>query len=230
MTRGLFLTATGTDCGKTWLGRGLARSLASRGLRVAALKPLETDVRELARDATALARAAGDPALATHGVRYRAPLSPWAAARAEGRTVPSPAHLAADAHQRARGYDVVLVEGAGGLLVPLDETSSVADLAGELGFPLVLVGRDALGTLSHVLTAWESAERRRLPVRAVVLTRGPWSEGDPSTETNASFLGGRLPVPVLVYAASRDDDDALAAAASPLVPTLFPGLDEASRP
>jgi hypothetical protein len=63
-----------------------------------------------------------------------------------------------------------------------------------------------------------------------VLTRGPWSEGDPSTETNATFLGGRLPAPVLVYAASRDDDDALAAAASPLVPTLFPGLDEASRP
>lgn len=224
MTRGLFVTATGTDCGKTWLGRGLARALRSRGHRVAALKPIETGVTESARDATALARAAGDPQLATMGLRLRAPLSPMAAALAERRSLPTAAQLAADVHQHARGYDVALVEGAGGLLVPIDERATIAELAVELGFPVVLVGRDALGTLSHVLTAWESAERRKLVVRAVVLTRGPWSDGDTSSATNAAILGARLPAPVLTFAASHDDDDALAARADSLLATLLPGL------
>ena len=68
MTRGLFITATGTDCGKTWLTRGLARALTQRGLRVAALKPIETGVVDRPLDATALAQAAGEPALAGLGV------------------------------------------------------------------------------------------------------------------------------------------------------------------
>jgi dethiobiotin synthetase len=224
MTRGLFLTATGTDCGKTWVGRGLARALRARGLRVAALKPIETGVTDLAPDATALARAAGEPDQASIGLRLRAPLCPLAAARAEGRSLPTPAQLAADVHHHTRGYDVAIVEGAGGLLVPLDETATVAELATEIGFPVVLVGRDALGTLSHVLTAWESAVRRRLVVRAVVLTRGPWSVGDPSTESNAALLAARLPAPVSTFAASDDDDDLLAAHAVGLLPTLLPGL------
>ena len=224
MTRGLFITATGTDCGKTWLGRGIARALRSRGLRVAALKPLETGVTDLARDATALALAAGDVQLATVGVRLRAPLSPLAAALAERRVLPTAAQLASMVHHHVRGHDVAIVEGAGGLLVPLDETSSIAELAAEVGFPLVLVGRDALGTLSHVLTAWESAVQRRLVVRAVVLTRGPWSDGDTSTATNRTILAARVSAPVVTFAASRDDDDALAVAAQGLLGTLFPGL------
>lgn len=224
MTRGLFVTATGTDCGKTWLARGLARALASRGLRVAALKPVETGVEELARDATALAHAAGHPSLAGHGVRLRAPLSPQAAALAERRALPSAAQLAADVHHHARGHDIALVEGAGGLLVPLDATATMAELAMELGFPVVLVGRDALGTLSHVLTAWESAMQRRLVVRAVVLTRGPWSVGDPSIDTNGALLAARLHAPVLSFASTRDDDEALATTAAPLLPILVPGL------
>lgn len=224
MTRGLFITATGTDCGKTWLTRGLARALTQRGLRVAALKPIETGVVDRPLDATALAQAAGEPALAGLGVRLRSPSSPLAAALAEGRSLPSVDELAATVHHDARGYDIALVEGAGGLLVPLDAGATVAELARALGFPLVLVGRDALGTLSHVLTAWESAVARGLAVRAVVLTRGPWSRDDVSVGSNRAILAARLPAPVLAFGPGEDDDDALATAAKSLLPILVPGL------
>ncbi|MBX7194284.1 MAG: dethiobiotin synthase [Sandaracinaceae bacterium] len=226
MTRGLFVTATGTDCGKTWLARGIARALALHGLSVAALKPVETGVVTEPSDAVALARAARRPELATLPglVRLHPPTSPYAASLVDGHRLP-PLHELAHVVQRAsREADMVLVEGAGGLLVPYDETCSLADLALELGFPLVLVARDALGTLSHVLTAMESVERRRLVTRAVVLVQGPWSHGDASVANNQRILAQRLPVPVLGLAASTDDDDALAAVTAPLLPVLLPGL------
>ncbi len=224
MTRGLFITATGTACGKTWLSRGLARALVQQGRSVAALKPLETGVVGEPADAVALARAAGRPelAMASGLVRLPQPLSPYAAGLAASHPIPSPVDLAARLHELVRGCDAAVVEGAGGLLVPLSREHTMADLAIATGWPVVLVGRDALGTLSHVLTALECAERRSLHLRAVVLVRGPWSLGDPSVASNAAILAERISVPVRVFAASADDDDLLAQSASPLLPTLFP--------
>ncbi|MBN8610446.1 MAG: dethiobiotin synthase [Deltaproteobacteria bacterium] len=222
---GLFVTATGTDCGKTWFSRGLVRALRVRGLSVAALKPLETGVGpDGPRDALALARAAGNAHLAHDDafVRLGPPTSPFAAATASGLLPPSVDALADALRRRAAGHDVTLVEGAGGLLVPLDANATIAELAASLGLPTVLVARDALGTLSHVLTAIESAERRGLEVRAVVLTRGPWSRGDVSVETNAEILRRRVSAPVLVMPSGQDDDDALAALVDPWIERLLP--------
>jgi len=224
MTRGLFITATGTACGKTWLSRGLARALVRQGRTVAALKPIETGVLGEPEDAVALARAAGRTELATASglVRLPLPLSPYAAGLAASHPIPSPAELAARLHELVRGFDAAIVEGAGGLLVPLSREHTIADLAIATGWPVVLVGRDALGTLSHVLTALECAERRALHLRAVVLVRGPWSVDDPSVASNAAILAERISVPVRVFAATTDDDDQLASAASPPPPNLFP--------
>ncbi len=228
---GLFVTATGTDCGKTWLTRGLARALTLRGHRVAALKPIETGVRGEPLDAVALAAAAKDPSLAHLPglVRLSPPLAPAAAVTASDPPLPSIAALAHTVLEHARAHDVLLVEGAGGLLVPYDEAHTVADLAASLALPLVLVARDALGTLSHALTAYESAERRGLVVRALVLTHGPWSR-DPSIESNARLLAERLPAPVVALPACPDDDDALSRAAGPLLEFLLPSLAHAPGP
>ncbi len=223
MTRGLFVTATGTGCGKTWFARGLVRALSDRGLRVAALKPLETGVGELGPlDALALARAARSALVDDDAfVRLAPPTSPLAAALALNLVPRSVAELVAGIHRRAASHDAMIVEGAGGLLVPIDGRATMAELAIALGLPVVLVARDALGTLSHVLTAMESAERRSLAVRAVVLTRGPWSRGDASVDTNADILRARLSVPVLVVPQASDDDDALARLVDPLLSTLL---------
>lgn len=210
---GAFVTGTGTGVGKTFVARGLARALRADGLRVAAIKPVETGCAPRAQDALALARAGGCADLADAPGLYRAtlPAAPLAASLAG--EPPPPPDLAAVVRRLISGHDVALVEGAGGLLVPLDETRTIADLASELALPLLLVARDELGVLSHVLTAAESAAARRLELLAIVLGRAD-AGADPTRATNASILAARLPdTPVLCFEACDDDDDALASAA-----------------
>lgn len=219
--RGVFVTATGTGVGKTFLSRGLARAWTRRGLPTAALKPVETGVEALPHDAVALARACAAPALANADgfVRLRAPLAPWSASL-EGEPPLELDRLAHAVRDAARGHARVLVEGAGGLLVPLTERADVADLAQALGLPLVVVASDALGTLSHTRTALESAARRDLPVAAVVLVSA--ARPDLSARTNARVLCELVSSPVHTLAHAPDDDDALADAveASGLVARL----------
>jgi dethiobiotin synthetase len=111
-------------------------------------------------------------------------------------------------------HDRVLVEGAGGLLVPLDREHTMADLALALDYPLLLVAPDRLGVLSHVLTAYEAAMTRKLRIAAVVLTQVERdSPDDPSRATNTRILRERLDSPVLQFPHVDDNDDMLAAAA-----------------
>jgi dethiobiotin synthetase len=213
---GLFITATGTGVGKTCVTLGLARALVDRGRPTAAIKPLETGCTPEPRDALALARACGRPDLAHAPGLYRVPppLAPYAATLMGCAPPPAPGALAATVRELAKPASVVLVEGAGGLLVPLDARHTMADLASHLGLPLLLVADDRLGVLSHTLTAVESAQRRQLPIAAVVLSRTSPVADDPSTVTNARILRDRLaPLPVLSFPHCADNDPALAAAA-----------------
>ena len=109
-------------------------------------------------------------------------------------------------------FEFSVVEGAGGLLVPLDATRDLCDLASALAFPLLLVAPNRLGVLSHVRTAVEAARARQLAITAVVLTEIDQAP-DPSAETNGSILRERLGLPVLSFPYCTDDDRVLAAAA-----------------
>jgi dethiobiotin synthetase len=213
MTAHVFVTGTGTEIGKTWVSRGIAAAARKRGLRVVALKPYETGCQPEARDAIALARAAGDESLADPDGLYRASpaLAPWAATLAGEPPPPGIDALATTLRARSRDADLVLVEGAGGLLVPVDEEHDVADLAKALSMPILLVARNGLGVLSHTLTAFEAARSRDLDVVAIVLT--PSGAPDVSTHHNRRILDVRLPSPVLEITRCEDDDATLAAAA-----------------
>jgi len=213
VTAPFFVTGTGTGVGKTWVARGITAAAIARGLRVAALKPYETGVDHEAADAAALARAARRADLAEAGAFYRVapPLAPWAATLSGETPPPTLADLAAEVDARSASAAITVVEGAGGLLVPVDEKHDVADLAMLLGARLILVTRDGLGVLSYTLTAAESAARRELPIAAVVLT--PPEAPDPSTRRNQAILEARLPAPVIAFPPCPDDDRALAAAA-----------------
>ena len=211
---GLFISATGTDVGKTWVTRGLCLALRREGRRVCALKPYETGCAPDPADALALARASAQPALASAPGLYRAPapLSPRAATLEGHPPPPRLDDLMSTVHALAQDSDVLLVEGAGGLLVPLGRDHTMADLATRLALPILLVARDGLGVLSHTLTACESAERRDLRVASVVLCRHghPASGCEPSQATNAAVLAERLPYPVRLLPPTEDDDEALA--------------------
>jgi dethiobiotin synthetase len=221
MTR-LFVSGTGTGVGKTWVTRGLARALARRGAAVVAVKPLETGCEPDPADAVALARACGRPELAQAPGLYRArlPLAPWAATL-EGEPPPDLDALVRTTRDLMAAADVALVEGAGGVRVPLDDERDVLDLVAALELPLLLVATDQLGVLSHALTAYEASIAHGVTVAAVVLTRGG---RDPSCRTNARILAERLPCPVLAFPpVEHDDDDSLADAAEPLLALLTLG-------
>jgi dethiobiotin synthetase len=159
----LFVTGTDTHVGKTFVACALIAALRARGLRVAVMKPIETGVREQPDDALALRSAAADPApLDTIcPIRLRAPLAPSVAARLEGRTI-DPDDLARRIKARAADADLLLVESAGGLLVPIAGTFTMADLASRRALPVLIVGANRLGTVNHMaLTARVAASLGR---------------------------------------------------------------------
>ncbi len=212
---GWFVTGVGTGIGKTFISRALTRALAASGRSVAAIKPLETGVASDPLDARALARACGRPELATAPGLYRVapPLAPHAATLEGAAPPPDPGLLAHRVRELSSGADRLIVEGAGGLLVPLDARRTIADLARALALPLLIVAPDRLGVLSDVLTCVESATARGLTVAAVILSQHQHEPDDPSRRTNRRILQRRLPSPVLTFPSCLDDDRALADAA-----------------
>jgi dethiobiotin synthetase len=215
MISGLFVTGVATAVGKTFVSRGLVRALWRAGRRPVALKPLETGVMTEPADAIALARACARPELALAAGLYRAalPLAPYAAALHTGTAPPALPAIARRIRELATGAGALIVEDAGGLLVPLDARTTMGELAATLELPLLLVARDELGVLSAVLTCAESAHARGLTIAAVVLSAHAPLEADPSPATNARILHERLGLPVLSFPRCADDDDALARAA-----------------
>jgi dethiobiotin synthetase len=174
--RGVFVTGTDTEVGKTVVACAIAATLVSHGERVATFKPAVTGLAELEDalpDNELLRRSAvsAQSAEAVSPYRFGPAVSPHFAAELVGIEI-APGHLVAGAEAAAASADVLVVEGVGGLLVPLCGRYLVRDLAAELGFPLVIAARPGLGTISHTLMTIECARAAGLDVAAVVLT--PW--------------------------------------------------------
>ncbi len=179
----LFITGTGTGVGKTTVAAALVRASIARDLPTVAFKPVESGCEEVdgilqPADAELLWRAQGG-----HGpvptwlcrYRYRRPASPEAAARGEEEVV-NLERLAEDVATQD-GDGLVLIEGAGGLLVPLTHDASCCDLAIRLQARVLVVGSAGLGTINHTLLTVEVARARGLDVAGVVLN-GWRTEGD----------------------------------------------------
>lgn len=176
--RGLFVTGTGTSVGKTIVSAALLAAMRAAGEPVRAYKPAITGLDEppgdWPPDHELLALAAGMDPKEVAPLRYGPAVSPHLAAQLAGETI-DPAALVARAREHAD--HTLVVEGVGGLLVPLAEGYSVRDLAVGLELPLVIAAPPGLGTINHALLTIESAREADLDVRAVVLT--PWP-GEPN--------------------------------------------------
>lgn len=186
--RGLFVTGTGTNVGKTVLSAALLVAMARAGVPVRAHKPVVTGLKDAPSeelepgggwppDHELLASIAGMAPEEVAPLRYGPAVSPHLAARLAGEEIAAQDVLAragsAAATAEATGATLV-VEGVGGLLVPLSEELSVRDLAVTLGFPVLIAAAPGLGTINHTLLTLESARSAGLDVPAVVLT--PWPE------------------------------------------------------
>jgi dethiobiotin synthetase len=190
--RGLFVTATDTGVGKSVLSAALLAAMRAAGRTVAAYKPVLTGGDEPPEgdwpaDDRLLALAAGmDPGVVAP-LRFGPAVSPHLAARLAGARV-EPATLVATAEHLAASHDGgIVVEGVGGLLVPLDGDYLVCDLAAALALPVLIAARPGLGTINHTLLTLQAARAAGLEVPAVVLTPWPDEPGELERSNRATI-------------------------------------------
>jgi dethiobiotin synthetase len=205
--RGVFVTGTGTEVGKTVVAAAVARTRRAEGNEVAVFKPAVTGLdedgeadHELLRRAAASAQS--DDEIAPY--RYGPPASPHLAAELAGEQI-EPETLRAAAAAAAASGDYLVCEGVGGLLVPLTDDYLLRDLARDLALPLVIAASPELGTINHTLLTLEAARSAGLQVDCVVLT--PWP-GEPNAVHSSNRAAieslGAVPVRVLPLLALDD--------------------------
>jgi dethiobiotin synthetase len=189
--RGVFVTGTGTEVGKTVVAAVLARAARAAGARVSVFKPAVSGLEEypLRHEAWESAAELPDHALLRLSsgsaqsddeiapYRYAPAVSPHLAAEMEGETI-DPDRLRGAALAAAEDCDTLVCEGVGGFLVPLTPGYLVRDLAGDLGLPVVIVASPGLGTINHTLLTIEAVRGAGLEVAAVVLNNWPGEPGD----------------------------------------------------
>jgi dethiobiotin synthetase len=197
----LFVTGTDTGVGKTYVACLIIRALRAQGREVRAFKPVATGAERvggqwLSDDTRRLSNAHGsDDYRSISPWVFPEPLAPSVAARRHGVNLSVERIAAAVREQAAPNVDLV-VEGIGGLLCPLNESETVADLIAALGLPALIVTRNVLGTLNHTLLTLEVAAARRLPVAGVVVNEIAPSDGL-AERTNAEEFRRLLRVPIL---------------------------------
>ncbi|WP_051360818.1 dethiobiotin synthase [Desulfuromonas sp. TF] len=232
---GVFVTGTDTGVGKTLVAAALARFLRERGLRVGVMKPVETGVADPSRpgqDAALLQWSSGsgeDPeTIAPY--RMRQPLAPSVAAEKEGVRI-DPARIIDAARRLSANNDFIIVEGAGGLMVPLSGGLLMADLARDIGFPLLVVCRPGLGTLNHTLLTIFAARSMEIPLAGFFINGMPL-EPDPAEESAPHTLASLASADLLGVLPRVQGDDrqkvvALAEeiSALPTLPWLLANLE-----
>ena len=209
--RGIFVTGTDTGVRKTLVACALAAWCRRHRIDVGVMKPIATGGRLLRQhgvrylvsdDAIGLARAAGSdvPWPLVNPVCFKEPLAPWTAALRAGRRIRLDRILDAFDELRAR-HEFLVVEGIGGLFVPLNARDTVAQLAKRLRLPLVLVARSSLGTLNHTLLSLECIRRLALPLRGIIMNHTPPLPRHPmerlAARTNPEILSRFARVPVM---------------------------------
>ena len=207
MKRVVLVTGTDTGVGKTTISVALLGAWARRGWRVRPYKPIETGLceRSVDSDASRLALAVGLQEPQTAYLRFKMPVAPEAAAAAERKRIDVDRLVEAC---RTLPGDCILIEGAGGLLVPIAPGFVVADLALALGARLLLVGRTQLGTINHTLLTLAEARRRGLLVCGVILNRLRADIGPEESDTLRLIAshGGITPLGPFPWSEQQDGD------------------------
>jgi dethiobiotin synthetase len=243
----LLVTGTDTAVGKTHVTRGIARSIHRLGFIVRALKPIETGCPETLHgtdsvDGLSIARAARHEHLLerTAPLRFPLPASPRAAAAAIGQTLAFD-EIANLIRRAETGVNASVIEGSGGLLAPISPEGTFAELAVRLHARVLIVARDALGTINHVALTVEALHRRNIPIAAVVLNAAGSVPQPLNHQKQLQTILPQLPVigPLPWTIASSTDDDIAQqladAAGSPrgllslCFPTLLDSLPEPRR-
>ena len=206
--KGLFVTGTDTGVGKTVVAAGLVRLARNTGIRAIAVKPMETgcQVRSgmfFPEDGAFLTEAAENDLTLDECApfRFSLPASPARAAAMEGRSL-NLSDVEEHIRALAEDADLTIVEGAGGLMVPIQGRLMMIDLAERLGYSTLLVGRTRLGTINHTLLSLNALKERGMPIAGVVLSHSESSQVGPEEEftpDDLAYLADDVPVVALPF-------------------------------
>jgi dethiobiotin synthetase len=200
MYNGIFVTGTDTGVGKTYVACALARAVKAFGISVGVMKPVASGDRN---DAKKLLAAAGirEPIEKVNPVFLKYPLAPMVSADLSGEQI-SLSRIR-HAHRRLRdAYEYTVVEGAGGLLVPIKKKYSVLDMIREFSLPVLVVARPVLGTINHTLLTIDRLRREKVVVAGIVISG---YEGKSRAEkTNPDMLQELTRLPVLTLGRNRE--------------------------
>ena len=218
-----FITGTGTGIGKTFVTRGIARAAVNASMDVVAIKPIETgylpDLHEQS-DAAALCKAAKRELPRDCWYRAAQPLAPVAVSMEANVASPNLEGLSQSIRQNAG--ELTLVEGAGGVCVPLSKTENTTDFIDSLGCKTILVASNTLGVLSHTLTALHVLASIEATPLCIVLTHLQ-QQPEPSWTSNAKILNAESSLPIINFPfvqESDQHDDHLAQLAQPIIDLL----------
>lgn len=203
MKKGFFITATDTGVGKTIIAGAVTKALIFLGLKTAVMKPIETGCT---RDNTMLMPSDGLFLKNISGMNetinivtpcmYEQPLAPLAASEIEGRAVDLTGIF--EAYDKLSStYDAMVVEGVGGLYVPILKDYFVSDLAKQMKLPLIIVARPTLGTINHTLLTIHYALSKGIDIAGIVLNHSSEPEANIAEETNQQTLQGVTEVPII---------------------------------
>ncbi len=209
MSRIIFITGTDTGVGKTVVTAALLRSLLDRGIDAAAFKPVQTGCGQGDDDVQWIRTMAGvDENRAIRQLyRLTLPASPHLAAREEGVVIDAK-RIIATIHDLSKKHETLLVEGAGGLLVPLDERHTILDLITASGAEVVLVSRNALGTINHTGLTLRELRRHDLRLSCVAMNETSAAESEEDQIIRADNLAviGALAQPANVIPLPYEHD------------------------
>jgi dethiobiotin synthetase len=220
MQQKFFITSTGTGIGKTFITAALVRQAKQLGRSVAAFKPVISgfDTDTISESDTAVLLRSLGLELTPENVekispwRFKAPLAPSMAARVENREVDFDAMLRSSKSMIQGGEDMILIEGVGGVMVPMDDRHTVLDWIAGLNIPVLLVVGSYLGSISHTLTAVSALQQKGINLHAAIVNESKES----SVELQESFEELRRWVPYSLISMRRDGPD------EDLIPILLP--------
>ncbi|MBI4682224.1 MAG: dethiobiotin synthase [Nitrospirae bacterium] len=203
MHKGIFITGTDTGVGKTFVAAGLLRAFKKMGFNVCPMKPVETGCgtfngRLVPADALKLVCAieADEPLKLINPYRFKQPLAPAVAAELEGAVIRKQDIISAY-KQLSKKYDITIVEGAGGVMVPVYKRYLFADLIRDIKLPIIIVARPGLGTINHTLLTIEAARNRGIDILGVIINHSAQIKKDLSVKTNPEIIEKLSGVPLL---------------------------------
>jgi len=203
MGRGIFITGTDTGVGKTYVAAGIAAGLRRSGVDVGVMKPAETGCRRKAgrlipEDALRLMKSAGtrDPLDLVNPYRFKNPLAPSLAARLEGELI-DPVKIKTAFKKLSRIHDFMIIEGAGGIMVPLRHDYTYLDLVRAFRLPVVIVARPSLGTINHTLLTISALRHEGISVLGIAVNYAQDTRRGLAETTSPSVIEEISGIPVL---------------------------------